>query len=107
MAGRKRHRADPFAYDLEAAQLRQERNKARDLRASQWWKRRIAKGLCHWCGRSFAPAELTMDHVVPVARGGHSTKGNVVPACKQCNTQKKELLPMEWEAYLNRVKNKT
>ena len=30
-----------------------------------------------------------MDHVVPLVRGGRSTKGNVVPACKECNTTKK------------------
>jgi 5-methylcytosine-specific restriction endonuclease McrA len=44
-----------------------------------------------------------MDHLVPLARGGKSTKGNVVPACKTCNSQKKQLLPMEWEAYLERL----
>jgi hypothetical protein len=41
-----------------------------------------------------------MDHIVPVIRGGKTTKGNVVPVCKECNNKKKYLLPMEWEAYL-------
>ncbi len=41
-----------------------------------------------------------MDHIVPIARGGKSTKGNIVPACKDCNNKKKQLLPMEWEEYL-------
>ena len=36
-----------------------------------------------------------MDHVVPVARGGRSTKGNVVASCKACNTRKKLLTPAE------------
>ena len=36
-----------------------------------------------------------MDHVVPVARGGRSTKGNVVASCKACNTAKKLLTPAE------------
>jgi 5-methylcytosine-specific restriction endonuclease McrA len=36
-----------------------------------------------------------MDHVVPVARGGRSTKGNVVASCKPCNTSKKLLTPAE------------
>jgi hypothetical protein len=44
-----------------------------------------------------------MDHIVPLSRGGRSVKGNVVPACKTCNTKKKHLLPMEWEAYLSGV----
>jgi 5-methylcytosine-specific restriction endonuclease McrA len=91
-----------FDFNLEAADLRQERARARELRASQWWKRRLAKGVCHYCGRSFSPQELTMDHIVPVSRGGRSTKGNVVACCKECNSAKKQLLPMEWEAYLTR-----
>jgi 5-methylcytosine-specific restriction endonuclease McrA len=41
-----------------------------------------------------------MDHIVPLARGGKSIKGNVVTACKECNNKKKQLLPMEWEKYL-------
>lgn len=45
-----------------------------------------------------------MDHIIPIARGGKSTKGNLVPACKACNTQKKQLLPMEWETYLQAIR---
>ena len=89
-----------FSWHIEAEDLRRERAKARELRHSQWWKRRLDKGVCHWCGRRFAPSELTMDHIVPIARGGLSTKGNVVVCCKECNNQKKQLLPMEWEVYL-------
>jgi 5-methylcytosine-specific restriction protein A len=60
----------------------------------------LARGVCHYCRRSFPHSELSMDHVVPMIRGGKSTKGNVVPACKECNGKKKHLLPMEWESYL-------
>ena len=34
----------PDAYDLEEQDLKRERRKARELRQSQWWKRRCAKG---------------------------------------------------------------
>jgi 5-methylcytosine-specific restriction endonuclease McrA len=44
-----------------------------------------------------------MDHIVPIARGGRSTKGNVVAACKECNTAKKQRLPMEWDQYLKEI----
>jgi len=44
-----------------------------------------------------------MDHIVPLSRGGKSTRGNVVPACKTCNTEKHRLVPVEWEAYLARL----
>jgi 5-methylcytosine-specific restriction enzyme A len=93
----------PFAYDLDEADIKSERRKARRLRGSQWWKRRLAKGVCHYCHRQTPPKALTMDHIVPIARGGLSVKNNVVPACKECNNAKKQLLPMEWEEYLSRI----
>lgn len=90
----------PYAYDLDERQIKTERRKARELRGSQWWKRKCAKGVCYYCGNAAPAHELTMDHIVPIARGGKSTKGNVVPACKTCNNKKKQMLPMEWEAYM-------
>jgi 5-methylcytosine-specific restriction endonuclease McrA len=44
-----------------------------------------------------------MDHIVPLIRGGRSRRGNVVPACKDCNNKKKSLLPVEWEEYLRHL----
>lgn len=29
-----------------------------------------------------------MDHLIPIARGGKSSKTNCVPSCKDCNTKK-------------------
>jgi 5-methylcytosine-specific restriction endonuclease McrA len=48
-----------------------------------------------------------MDHIVPLIRGGKSSRGNIVPACKTCNSQKKYLLPIEWEDYLRRCTDKS
>ncbi len=91
---------DPFAYNLGEEDIKREKRKARELRNSQWWKRCCAKGVCYYCGRSTPSKKLTMDHIVPISRGGKSTKNNVVTACKGCNNKKKQLLPMEWEEYL-------
>jgi len=96
---------DPFSIHLDETDIKRERGKARELRSSQWWKRKLAKGVCYYCGCSFLPKELSMDHIVPIARGGRTTKGNVVPACKSCNTAKKNLLPMEWEEYLKKARS--
>lgn len=67
---------------------KREKAKARELRHSVWWKQQLGKGRCHHCGERFPAAELTMDHVVPIARGGVSSKKNVVPSCKACNSAK-------------------
>jgi 5-methylcytosine-specific restriction enzyme A len=79
----------------DEAHVRREREKARRLRASAWWQRRVQRGICAYCGGKFAARDLTMDHVVPIARGGRSAKGNVVAACRKCNSDKKLLTPAE------------
>ncbi len=67
---------------------KKEKSKARELRASAWWKNQKAKGVCYHCEQRFHPDELTMDHLIPIARGGKSDKKNCVPSCKECNTKK-------------------
>ena len=89
--------------DVDEDVLRRERNKARELKKSEWWKNRRSSGVCHYCRRQFKARELTMDHVVPIIRGGKSTKSNVVPCCRECNAQKQNLLPSEWRDYLDKL----
>lgn len=84
---------------VDEGRIRREKAKARQLRKSRWWKEKIAQGRCYYCGREVAPGELTMDHVVPLARGGHSSKNNLVPCCKECNNDKKSRLTLEWQSY--------
>jgi 5-methylcytosine-specific restriction enzyme A len=94
-----------FQVETPPEAVLREKEKARALRKSQWWQRKLARGECYYCHRKVSPADLTMDHLVPVVRGGLSTRGNVVPACKSCNNQKKYLLPVEWEEYLKSLDN--
>lgn len=84
-----------FLIEIDDATIRRERAKARELRQSQWWKRRCAAGVCHYCGQAVGAKALTMDHLVPIVRGGRSNKGNLVPACKPCNETKKYKLVWE------------
>ncbi|MCL5024467.1 MAG: HNH endonuclease [Nitrospirae bacterium] len=95
---------DPFISYVTEEESRREKEKARELRKTQWWKRKRAAGICFYCRKKVPPKELTMDHIVPIVRGGKSTKGNVVPVCKECNDRKKYLLPLEWEEQLERLK---
>ena len=86
---------DWFDMRVDPAQIAKERAKARELRRTNWWRAQIQKGVCHYCGGKFPPSELTMDHIVPLSRGGHSTKGNIVPCCKACNNSKKYTMPVD------------
>ena len=84
---------DAFLVPVSEDEIRRERRRARELRNSQWWKNRTSKGVCAHCGGRFPARELTMDHLVPVIRGGKSTRSNVVPSCKPCNSARKHSLP--------------
>ena len=85
-----------------AKRIKKERDKARELKRTPWWKNQLHKGICHYCGEKFPPDQLSMDHIVPLARGGKSTKGNIVPSCVECN--KKKRLETPAEAILQKLK---
>lgn len=99
-----------FFVAASPAHQKKEKAKARELRQSPWWKQQLGKGVCYHCGERFAPAELTMDHLLPIARGGKSDKKNCVPSCKDCNTKKGHKLNVEitmeaMEGELERLRN--
>jgi 5-methylcytosine-specific restriction protein A len=100
---KRKGRLEPDFDAPNAEEIAREKEKARLLRRSAWWTRKVAEGACHYCRREVGSAHLTMDHVVPLSRGGKSRKGNLVPSCKECNNRKKSLLPLEWEEYVRRL----
>lgn len=95
-------------YDFDGvdeAEIRRQKAKARELRKSRWWQRKTSAGICHYCGAKVAHADITMDHLLPLTRGGKSTKDNLVPCCKSCNSRKKSMMPLEWQEYLEKIKD--
>lgn len=68
-------------------------------------KRALRKGAlrdcgqrCVYCAVPLDQRTATLDHVVPVARGGAHDPGNLVAACGPCNRLKGDLLPFEFFA---------
>lgn len=55
------------------------------------WKSQ-GRACFYGCGR---PAD-TVDHLIPLARGGTNYEGNLVAACKSCNSGKCDRLPIEF-----------
>jgi 5-methylcytosine-specific restriction endonuclease McrA len=49
-----------------------------------------ARWSCIYCGR-FCRLSITIDHVVPLSKGGNNEISNLVPACKQCNNAKSDM----------------
>lgn len=94
---------DPSLFSPDEKEIRKEKEKARTLRKTEWWRKKLEKGVCYYCSKKVGRSKLTMDHLVPLSRGGKSKKGNLVPACKECNNKKRYLLPVEWQEYLKHL----
>lgn len=63
-------------------------------RAPGWTKRGVLrrdKHVCGYCGDYAA----TVDHIVPLSRGGQNTWTNTVACCGPCNTRKADRTPAE------------
>lgn len=59
------------------------------------WQEKIALfgGCCAYCGEA---KPLTQDHKVPISRGGTNDIGNIVPACRSCNSAKRDKMLDVW-----------
>ena len=58
---------------------------------------------CQYCGKEFSSDDLTMDHIVPKAKGGKKSWKNIVTACKPCNQKKGSRTPEQAGMRLLRV----
>jgi len=55
---------------------------------------------CQYCGH--VGGDLTLDHVVPRSRGGKNSWENIVTACRECNSKKRDRTPVEAKMKLTR-----
>ena len=49
---------------------------------------------CFYCGDT---DNITMEHLVPLSRGGRHSIGNLAPMCESCNKSKQDKLLVEWK----------
>ena len=53
------------------------------------------RNTCQFCSHTFPASELTLDHILPRSRGGHSSWENLVACCYHCNNSKGDRTPEE------------
>jgi len=68
------------------------KNTPNPLTAAQWLEiLKQHRYHCHYCHKK---TKLTLDHVIPLSKGGQHTATNVVPACPHCNSTKHDKITM-------------
>ncbi|TFI66825.1 hypothetical protein CKN82_11215 [Carnobacterium divergens] len=65
-----------------------------ELTAEEWeMAQRYFKGECAYCGSG---DKITKDHLDPLKNGGKLIESNVVPACGNCNSSKRDHQWLSW-----------
>lgn len=83
---RLRHTRNPEIRNLEA-RLRESSFRAKTKLTGQIWQQVLAKhgGKCIYCGKT---KNITIEHKIPIIRGGTNDFDNLAPACYSCNVKK-------------------
>jgi 5-methylcytosine-specific restriction endonuclease McrA len=58
------------------------------------------RGICYICGKRPGIEDVTLDHVIPLAKGGSHASDNLKVACLGCNLRKHTRLPSETPTYM-------
>jgi 5-methylcytosine-specific restriction endonuclease McrA len=61
--------------------------------ASEFHQRKQQFNECCYCGSLLS---LSIDHLIPLSKGGADVLGNLVPACGSCNSSKSNADAYEW-----------
>lgn len=104
------HRAERSVYNHDYGQVNHDRvlERSRKRRAISYGKSAFFTEeefrvkfeslgcMCFYCKRPLAFSEATRDHYIPLTKGGDDSIDNIVPACANCNSQKRNKMPDEF-----------
>jgi 5-methylcytosine-specific restriction endonuclease McrA len=99
---RKRELRKQPKYRLQNRLAQQKRQRLTSLSQQQYfeiWEE--LQGRCAYCGISIFPEmerDATIEHIVPIVRGGTGDLINITLACLSCNSSKGDRLYDEWKA---------
>lgn len=96
LARGERHRKNNLEKYALKEQIRRAKKRANggQFNTKDWLRLyRRFRGLCAYCVANHA---TTIDHVIPVSKGGSGFIGNILPCCGPCNSSKQDKTLYEW-----------
>jgi len=89
--------------NAEQVSLYRERSKSKGLfRFTEKDIKKLSLATCAYCGVS---GKMSIDHVMPISKGGRNSIGNILPACKICNSEKHAKFLIVWRLQRRREGN--
>ena len=58
-----------------------------------------SRGRCACCGKKLTTKTMTMDHIIPLSRGGKNEAENLVALCEDCNKKKGNMMYLPYVYY--------
>lgn len=83
-------------YLNEHPRYRNKTPKATKRKVMRTWKKLTGDDYCFYCGKKLTRHNATIDHIIPLSRGGTNDKRNLVLCCQKCNWDKGSKLLSEW-----------
>ena len=108
MAEYARNNPEKFRAASQRRRARKANSKG-SFTADQWKERLAYHGYkCVYCGvekHETPQGWLTMEHLIPLSRGGTNWPSNLAPSCKSCNCSKGTKTHFEFIEYLSNKEN--
>lgn len=105
-----REMSNPFSVAVGKAKIRaSELGVISSLTAEEWkYVVESRNFICHLCGEKASldlgsPWRLSLDHVIPMSRGGGNVVGNVLPAHRRCNQSRLDMTLEEFDQWLDKI----
>ena len=99
-----RRKGNPEKVKLAQAKKDFGKRNAKGTFTAEEWKDKLEEYnyRCAYCGCELNTDTITIDHDIPIARGGTNCIKNLIPACHSCNSRKHTRTAKEYLAILSR-----
>ena len=90
----------------DAPPKRTDQKKPRPYREHAHYLYGVQEGICPGCNTHFPFRGLSVDHMLPLSRGGTDHRENLQLLCQPCNSEKNDKTVAEWKAYKKKKEEK-